>query len=62
MTPLEYFNYASYVAAVTTTGSIAGAYPNTQFGIRPVILLNSSVTVSGEGTIGNPYTIDPIEQ
>jgi hypothetical protein len=61
MTPLEYFNYASYVAAVTTTGSIAGAYPNTQFGIRPVILLNSSVTVSGEGTIGNPYTIDPME-
>lgn len=62
MTPLEYFNYTSYVAAVTTTGSIAGAYPNTAFGIRPVILLNSSVTVSGEGTISNPYTIDTIEQ
>lgn len=61
MTPLEYFNYSSYVAAVTTTGSLAGAFPNTQFGIRPVILLNSSLTVSGEGTISNPYTIDPIE-
>lgn len=61
MSPLEYYNYNSYIAAVTSTGSLAGAFPNTQFGIRPVILLNSSVTVSGEGTIGNPYTIDPIE-
>lgn len=62
MSPLEYYNYSAYVAVVGPTGALTGAHPNVAFGIRPVILLNSSLTVSGEGTISNPYTIDTPEQ
>lgn len=29
-----------------------------EWGIRPVISLKSSVIISGDGTINNPFTVD----
>ena len=58
MTPLEYYNYQAYLVSVNQSGAIVPATPTSMLGVRPVIVLNKDITVSGEGTIGNPYTID----
>ena len=58
MTPLEYYNYQAYLVSVNPSGAIVPATPTSMLGVRPVIVLNKDITVSGEGTIGNPYTID----
>ena len=54
----EYYTYVAYVMTVTNTGAIGISTTNSGLGIRPVINLDSSITVSGSGTIDNPYTID----
>ena len=46
---------------VNNSGAIETTQTNTEYGIRPVISLNSTVTVSGSGTINDPYTIDTDE-
>ena len=58
LTPAEYYNYKASVFAVNNSGALVITPTTTQYGVRPVINLNSELTVSGEGTINNPYTID----
>lgn len=58
MTPLEYYNYHSYLLSVNKYGALTSSEPNTPLAIRPVISLESTITVSGSGTIIDPYTID----
>lgn len=58
MTGAEYYNYTAYLFFVTNTGAIKTTPTNSTYGIRPVINLDSTLTVSGSGTIDNPYTID----
>lgn len=57
-TPSEYYYYNAYVFTVSDTGALQSTKINTEYGIRPVISLVSTVTVSGRGTIDDPYTID----
>ena len=61
MTPLEFYNFRTNLFAVNNMGSMVSTLPNSNYGIRPVITLSNDITVSGEGTQANPYTIDPIE-
>ena len=58
MTGAEYNNLTAYMFIVTNTGSISTAPTTTAYGIRPVINLDPTLTVSGSGTTENPYTID----
>ena len=58
MTPLEYYNYHSYLLTVSRYGALTSTEPTTPLAIRPVISLDSTITVSGSGTIIDPYTID----
>lgn len=57
-TPAEYYNYSAYLFTINNSGAINIAKPNSGYGIRPVINLDSSITVSGSGTPNDPYTID----
>lgn len=57
-TPAEYYNYHAYMFSVGANGSIAITPTDGNIGIRPVINLSSTVTVSGSGTENDPYTID----
>ena len=60
-TPLEYYNYIAYLNVVNSTGTLTSSTTTSNLGVRPVIVLNNSVTVSGSGTITDPYTIDLIQ-
>ena len=54
----EYYNYTAHMMVVNNSGALTIAANNTTLGVRPVINLDSSTTVSGSGTIDNPYTVD----
>ena len=54
----EYYNYTAHMMIVNNSGAMSIATTNSGLGIRPVINLDSAITVSGGGTIDNPYTID----
>lgn len=58
MTPSEYYNYRSYILKVNNNGAIITSPTNERAGVRPVINIESTVTVSGQGTIDNPFVID----
>ncbi len=58
LSPAEYYNYNSYMFIVNNNGSLSTASTITQQGIRPVINLKADLTVSGSGTVNDPYTID----
>lgn len=58
MTGAEYYQYNAYIFSVNNNGRLQISKVNDQLGIRPVISLDKEVTVSGSGTINNPYTID----
>lgn len=59
-TPIEYHSYQAFLGAVNHSGTLTEAWPNSWLGVRPVILLNPSITVSGNGTINDPYTLDEL--
>ncbi len=61
MTPIDFYNGKSYVGIILDNGAFNNAPVNEVRGIRPVINLSVSTTVSGEGTIDKPYIIDVIE-
>lgn len=58
MTGADYYNYTANLFIVTNTGALSTAPTTSIYGIRPVINISSTTTVSGAGTIDNPYTID----
>ena len=47
-----------HMMVFNNSGALTIAANNTTLGVRPVINLDSSTTVSGSGTIDNPYTVD----
>ncbi len=57
MTPAEYYNYTAYIFYVNGAGQILKATPTEKMTIRPVITIDSSVTVGGKGTKEEPYYI-----
>ena len=58
MTPAEYFGYVANVFTVNNSGSLQISRVDSDFAIRPVLSLTSTITVSGSGTQNDPYTID----
>ena len=58
MSGAEYYGYTSYLFVVNNSGAITSDRTTSHYGIRPVINLDSFVTVSGSGTIEDPYTVD----
>lgn len=62
MTPATFTNNVASVFSVNNDGSLSTQTTNTVFGIRPVINILSTVTVSGSGSIEDPYTIDMEEE
>ncbi len=54
----EYYNYVAYLLVVNNNGALTISPTNSGIGIRPVINLDSSTTVSGAGTLDNPYIVD----
>ncbi len=61
MSGADFYRNNANMFIVTNTGSLTTSAPTNQHGIRPVINLISGLTVSGSGTINDPYTIDGIE-
>lgn len=58
ITPSDYYNFVANLFIVTNSGSISTTPTTSVYGIRPVINITATSTVSGAGTIDNPYTID----
>ena len=58
MSPIDFYNGKSYVGIILDNGAFNNAPVNEVRGIRPVINLSTGTTVSGNGTIDNPYIID----
>jgi len=62
LTPAKYeptgYVYGSYIIGVDNSGAINNYLTTEELGIRPVISLDPTVTVSGSGTRDNPYVID----
>ena len=58
ITPYSYVNYNTNIFSVNESGAMANVSTNNKKSIRPVINLNSTITVSGNGSIDDPYTID----
>ena len=58
LTGSEYFNNIASMFIVNSNGMLTSSNINQVYGIRPVISLNADVTVSGAGTLSNPYTIN----
>ncbi len=61
MSPIDFYNGKSYVGIILDNGAFNNAPVNEVRGIRPVINLSVSTTVSGSGTIDDPYIVDVIE-
>ncbi len=53
--PFGYTTWRALVFVVTGSEIIDDAYVNNRIAIRPVINIRSDVTVSGDGTMQNPY-------
>lgn len=59
MSPAFYTTQA-YIGIVTRTGKIDAVTSNQVKEVRPVINLINSATITGDGTINNPYLVDDI--
>lgn len=58
MSPAEYYNYRSYIYIVNEAGSLVSIPTNSPSNLRPVINLDSTITVTGSGTFDDPYIVD----
>ena len=56
MSPAIY-NGISYVGIINKNGKLDATQVNDNINVKPVINLDSSISVSGNGTINNPYVI-----
>ncbi len=63
MTPVGYYNpfgydgWYAFIFRVNSFGSFGDVTPMNTYGLKPVINIRGDVTVSGDGTMENPYTI-----
>ena len=55
--PFDYAIWVPEIFHVTVYGHIDDNYSTYTYGLRPVINIRSDVTISGNGTIDNPYQI-----
>ena len=55
--PFVGITWASGVFYVTNTGAFDDGRTENTYAMRPVINIRSDVTVSGDGTMDNPYRI-----
>lgn len=62
MTPASFVWNVSNVFAVDNAGVLHTESTTTTYGVRPVINILSTVTVSGTGSVEDPYTIDMEEE
>ena len=51
----------AYVFRVYSYGSLSNNYVYATCGVRPVINLNANITITGSGTISNPYVIENVK-
>lgn len=58
MSPIDFYKGQSYIGIVLNNGAFNNAPVNEKRGIRPVINLSASTTVTGSGTIEDPYNIE----
>ncbi len=58
MTPAEFYSYHAYLYYVDESGSIGVTETDSVRGIKPVINIDSTVSVKGKGTKDDPYIID----
>ena len=56
MSPSHYNGYAG-VFSVGSTGSLGGSIVNGTYGVRPVINISSEATITGSGTMFDPYVV-----
>lgn len=56
LTPYEYSNYHAYIFSYGET--LHSSLTSTSLGVRPVISLDPTITVTGTGTFENPYKIE----
>ena len=59
--PSKFYSNSGYMYAINMYGNITEYLLNTSLNIRPVINLISDISVSGTGTIEDPYTVDKME-
>ena len=53
----RYFIGSNASVFIVYDGDLNDGYVNVAFGVRPVVNLKADVTITGEGTSSNPYTI-----
>ena len=58
MSPAEYYNYRAYVYYVAADGQLLETTTTQTLNVRPVINIESTTSVSGQGSKENPYIID----
>ncbi len=59
MSPSNFNNtYGPIVFCMWTSGYLSGTYANATYGVRPVINISSDVTITGSGTINDPYLVE----
>lgn len=61
MSPIDYSNNTAYVGVITKNGAFYNVPASNEEYIRPVINLSNITTVTGTGTINDPYLIDNID-
>lgn len=54
----SYFHYTAYMTSINKYGKLESIPTNYQRAIRPVINLNASLNIKGNGTIETPYELD----
>ena len=54
------YYYGSYSVYLVDDGNLANLYDNTSnsYGVRPALYLSSDISLSGSGTVSDPYTIN----
>ena len=55
--PFGFTSWCAFVFYVHSSGVIDDTYATDTFGLRPVINLKSDVTITGSGTMNNPYIV-----
>ena len=58
MSPFYFNGPSAYVFFVDSDGWLFNYNVNSIRGVRPVINLNANITITGSGTISNPYVIE----
>ena len=61
MSPIDFSNNTAYVGVITKNGAFYNVPASNEEYIRPVINLSNITTVTGTGTINDPYLIDNID-